>query len=752
MAQIFHARIGVPHVLAGLLFAGPVLGAGTLPPVPVPASGATLAAPAGAVAWSGSGAVLDDGSVAVGDLGARRVVVQRADGTVLGEILDPAALAGEDRGFGAAVAALADGRIAVFALRSPGVPPGPRIEFFAPKGAPGEWTHVGTRRLAGGPAATSITECPAWIAADPQRAAVVVAWRRSLNPALWSVCEEVAGGSWIEYPLGSLDTSGSQYLHEVAIRGGVAATVTVRPATTDLLRVAQASAESWSASVDFELGMGASGPAVTADGRVLVLTSRTDPGNIDRLFEFSRSASSGAFVFARGALLDLRNPAAGGASGIGCAGDRVHVVSVAADRSRCWVDEFGDDAASGTPRRRSFSASLPPSSSAPARWMAGVRSDALWALPSPGATTIVSGPAMLRMESFRDIDRDGTPDDAQIASGAPDCNGNGVPDAADIAVGAAIDADADGTPDACAADCDGDGIADLAAIRAGVADCDGNGIPDSPCDLAVAGTDIDGNGRLDACSGDCNGNGRLDDLDVAAGIAEDCDQDGTLDACEGYPSPSIETATAGLDTVSLWQRTEPSVGAITGLRVAGKGTFASGRRVMVIRDRGGLGDRSQVTQGDVLYFARTPVFTCPVRGDGTLDPVTVQIPAIPVGDSPAFWVVLEGVSLATPVAQLPGEGGAYGRMFFPTVVPDAAAWFRTGTLTAPTQGRYPALSVVAQQCVRPGDFDRDGAVGGRDLGALIGAWGSQDPLFDLDRNGIVAGGDLAILLSNWSSR
>ena len=50
------------------------------------------------------------------------------------------------------------------------------------------------------------------------------------------------------------------------------------------------------------------------------------------------------------------------------------------------------------------------------------------------------------------------------------------------------------------------------------------------------------------------------------------------------------------------------------------------------------------------------------------------------------------------------------------------------------------------------DFDRDGAVGGRDLGALIGAWGSQDPLFDLDRNGIVAGGDLAILLSNWSSR
>ena len=155
MSQIFHARIGVPHVLAGLLFAGPVLGAGTLPPVPVPASGATLAAPAGAVAWSGSGAVLDNGSVAIGDLGARRVVVQRADGTVLGEILDPAALAGEDRGFGAAVAALADGRIAVFALRSPGVPPGPRIEFFAPKGAPGEWTHVGTRRLAGGPAATA---------------------------------------------------------------------------------------------------------------------------------------------------------------------------------------------------------------------------------------------------------------------------------------------------------------------------------------------------------------------------------------------------------------------------------------------------------------------------------------------------------------------------------------------------------------------------------------------------------------------
>ena len=49
-----------------------------------------------------------------------------------------------------------------------------------------------------------------------------------------------------------------------------------------------------------------------------------------------------------------------------------------------------------------------------------------------------------------------------------DCNGNGVPDACDIAAGAA--------------DCDGNGVPDTCDIAAGAADCNGNGILDS-CDF-----------------------------------------------------------------------------------------------------------------------------------------------------------------------------------------------------------------------------------------------------------------------------
>ena len=50
-----------------------------------------------------------------------------------------------------------------------------------------------------------------------------------------------------------------------------------------------------------------------------------------------------------------------------------------------------------------------------------------------------------------------------------------------------------------------------------------------------------------------------------------------------------------------------------------------------------------------------------------------------------------------------------------------------------------------------GDIDRDGEVGGFDLGMLLGAWGTggYDCLADLDDDGTVGGLDLGILLGNW---
>lgn len=104
-----------------------------------------------------------------------------------------------------------------------------------------------------------------------------------------------------------------------------------------------------------------------------------------------------------------------------------------------------------------------------------------------------------------------------FVSGAPcvhiDCDGNGIDDAEDIALGRLADVNGDGVPDLCQ-DCDGDGILDPEAIALGlVADLDGNGVPD-------------------ACEPDCNGNGRPDALDIADGTSVDLYLDGIPDECE----------------------------------------------------------------------------------------------------------------------------------------------------------------------------------------------------------------------------
>jgi len=49
-----------------------------------------------------------------------------------------------------------------------------------------------------------------------------------------------------------------------------------------------------------------------------------------------------------------------------------------------------------------------------------------------------------------------------------------------------------------------------------------------------------------------------------------------------------------------------------------------------------------------------------------------------------------------------------------------------------------------------GDLNCDGAVNGADLGILLAAWGSADPLADLNQDGLVDGADLGSLLSAWS--
>lgn len=48
------------------------------------------------------------------------------------------------------------------------------------------------------------------------------------------------------------------------------------------------------------------------------------------------------------------------------------------------------------------------------------------------------------------------------------------------------------------------------------------------------------------------------------------------------------------------------------------------------------------------------------------------------------------------------------------------------------------------------DIDLDGDVDGSDLAALLGGWGTQNPVLDFNGDQIVNGGDLAILLAAWT--
>jgi hypothetical protein len=59
-----------------------------------------------------------------------------------------------------------------------------------------------------------------------------------------------------------------------------------------------------------------------------------------------------------------------------------------------------------------------------------------------------------------------------------------------------------------------------------------------------------------------------------------------------------------------------------------------------------------------------------------------------------------------------------------------------------------ALRVLIGAGVAP-DQNNDGVISAADLAALIGAWGSDDPLTDLDADGVVGASDLALLIGAW---
>lgn len=115
-----------------------------------------------------------------------------------------------------------------------------------------------------------------------------------------------------------------------------------------------------------------------------------------------------------------------------------------------------------------------------------------------------------------------------------DCNGNGIPDADDIAAGTSTDCDGDGTPDECQlgglVDRNQNGRPDLCDVHDGSsADCNGNAIPDE----SEAGGDRD-----------CNGDGVSDLCEVLAG-AVDSNGNLTPDSCEARVTIHVDDDAAG---------------------------------------------------------------------------------------------------------------------------------------------------------------------------------------------------------------
>jgi len=89
-----------------------------------------------------------------------------------------------------------------------------------------------------------------------------------------------------------------------------------------------------------------------------------------------------------------------------------------------------------------------------------------------------------------------------------DCNGNGFPDADDIALGTSPDCDQNDLPDECDPDCNDNDEVDVCEILDDPSlDCDGNLIPDA-CD-----PDLDGDGINNGCDPDIDGDGVMNSSD-----------------------------------------------------------------------------------------------------------------------------------------------------------------------------------------------------------------------------------------------
>lgn len=171
------------------------------------------------------------------------------------------------------------------------------------------------------------------------------------------------------------------------------------------------------------------------------------------------------------------------------------------------------------------------------------------------------------------------------------------------------------------------------------------------------------------------------------------------------------------------------------LDVAGGGV--AGNRIAIWGDGGApvvAADPSSVVSplGGLATFTTSTLIKSPPIGSSTPPSFQWRRDGVELSDGPGPGGSITGAQ--SPILSIVGVGAGDAGVY------DAVIHNGCGSATT-----FPALLSIA--CT--GDLNLDGIVDSIDLGRLLAAWSTTDPVADLDGDGIVSDADLTILLAAW---
>lgn len=374
-----------------------------------------------------------------------------------------------------------------------------------------------------------------------------------------------------------------------------------------------------------------------------------------------------------------------------------------------------------------------------------------------------------------------------------DCNGNGISDILDIQAGAP-DCDGDMIPDECELDWDGDGIADICEILSGdEPDCNGNELLDAT-DIARGDIDRDGNGVPDSCQPDCNGNERPDTLDISIGFSTDCDGNGVPDECElDTPESDVYGLSDGTSEIFLTDNSNLPIVWLQGFEIVeGRERIAAVEYIMGSAAGGGTcsvgiwldpdGDRDPtnavllaLVPSDIRWPANDIYTRALLNEVLVFEPGDIVFAGVVYEQQPGEFAVPLDQSVASDEAWIAfagadpenlGSSGEIGRIgaydlpgcWLVRMIPgvplenDCNANLRLDVCDIADGAADEDADGVPDECAAcSGDFDLNGIVDGADLSRLLGSWGVVDAEVDLDGSPGIDGADLTVLLGVWGT-